>query len=91
MIADATHLNPGSRNKLLDKLNLDGVKLIAVNFTASFITCVERNEQRQGRACVPYNVLKSMFRDYRDPENDTKHIFDNILDVDARGIETVRC
>ena len=57
MIADATHLNLASRQKLLSKLNLENVKVIAVYFRVPLKTCLCRNEMRNGRVKVPEDVV----------------------------------
>jgi predicted kinase len=62
IFVDATHLNEKSRNKTLDKLNLDGVKLHAVNFEIPVEVCLSQNENRKndGRAYVPRSVIRRM-------------------------------
>jgi 2',3'-cyclic-nucleotide 3'-phosphodiesterase len=79
--ADATHLNETSRVKLLDALNLEGVKLIAVRFDTPLNICLKRNEKRAGRACVPRSVLRRMFHTKTDPAYDEKYKFDEIIIV----------
>lgn len=61
-IADATHINKQSRNKLLSNLNLEGVSVIAVYCDTPFDVCLERNDLRTGRQKVPYEEMKSMHR-----------------------------
>lgn len=79
--ADATHLNEKSRVKLLDALNLEGVKLIAVCFDTPLEVCLERNKKRAGRAYVPRSVLRRMFYSKTDPAFDEKYKFDEIIVV----------
>lgn len=79
--ADATHLNEKGRIKLLDCLNLEDVKLIAVRFDVPLEVCLERNEMREGRARVPKSVVRRMWHSRTDPEFDYKYKFDEIIAV----------
>ena len=62
VIADATHINANSRKKLLKKLNLSNVTVVAVVFETPVSRCIEQNKLREGRECVPrvaiYNMRK---------------------------------
>ena len=74
VIADATHLNWPSRRKLLHNLNLDHkVNIIPVVMTTPFDIAKERNNKRNGRACVPEKVLSNMNQHYTDPCYDPFH------------------
>lgn len=58
--ADATHLGPGSRKKLLKAINAKGYANLNVNviyFNVPVEVCIERNKQRDGRAQVPEDVF----------------------------------
>ncbi len=70
VIADATHLNKASRMKLLNRLNLNGVNVIPVYFNTPEHICQERNKQREGRACVPANVIHKMYLSRSHPSSD---------------------
>lgn len=71
---DATHITEGSRNKLLDALNLTNVKNIScIVVLPSLEDTLERNEKRTGRAYVPRSVIKRMYRQFERPEYDTKY------------------
>lgn len=74
VIADATHLNWASRVKLLNGLarNIDTsqVNVVPVVVTASFETCVRRNNERSGRAVVPKGVIRRMSYQLTDPKKD---------------------
>lgn len=84
VIADATHLNRGSRAKLLNALDLDGVKVIAFDmFDVPFEVCVERNAQRSGRERVPDDAMKNMKRYSSRPTQ--AEGFDTILKVEYKG------
>jgi predicted kinase len=75
VIADATHLNWASRNKLLTALGLRAgefpdMSVIPIVFNTSLNTCLERNENRKGRARVPKSVIRRMNYQMTDPKND---------------------
>lgn len=69
VIADATHLNPRSRDKVLnalaDVLNEIDIYLLWVN--VSLETALERNAQRKGRALVPESAIRNMYRNLESP------------------------
>ena len=60
VFADATHLNPASRNKLLNQVSgYDEVHAIVMLKTCD--TALKQNENRQGtRAYVPRSVIRRM-------------------------------
>ena len=71
---DATHITEGSRNKLLDALDLSNVKNITcIVIHPSLDKTLERNEQRTGRTYVPRGVIRRMYYQFERPENDTKY------------------
>lgn len=74
IIADATHLNWGSRHKLLKALekyiSLENVDVIPVVIEAKLKNTLERNKLRDGRARVPEDVIKRMLKSMSDPEKD---------------------
>ena len=47
-ILDATHLNERSRNKILDRLNLNDVNINVIYFKVPLNVCIDRNSQRTG-------------------------------------------
>lgn len=78
---DATHINEASREKLLRRLkNLENVNLNAVVFDISLETCLERNAQRTGRACVPETAIRNMYKNFRNPTLD-KRQYDKIIEM----------
>ena len=78
---DATHLNEASREKLLGRLkNLENINLNAVVFDISLETCLERNAQRTGRACVPETAIRNMYNNFRNPALD-KRQYDKIIEM----------
>lgn len=64
VIADATHLNPSSRQKLFSFLgdSIKNVEVIAVFMQTPLDICLERNELRKGtKTYVPPLQLKKMY------------------------------
>jgi len=64
-IADATHLNKISRDKLINAIyrmcpELD-FDIVMVYFDIPVEVCIFRNNKRSGRARVPENVIKNMY------------------------------
>lgn len=64
-IADATHLNKISRDKLINaiyrmcpELEFD---IVMIYFDIPVEVCIFRNNKRSGRARVPENVIKNMY------------------------------
>ena len=72
VIADATHLNSKSRNKVLYLLGFEKVKpdFIEVLYMKTPLeTCLERNELRKGtRGYVPRSVIHRMATSLQEPE-----------------------
>ena len=71
VIADATHLNEKSREKLLAALDLTYVHVNTVYFDIPLEICLKRNEQREGLAKVPPETIQSMKSGLTDPAHDT--------------------
>lgn len=84
-IIDATHLNERSRNKILDRLNLDDVDVNVIYFKVPLEVCIDRNSQRTGRAHVPTDVITKMYASYRYPTFHEKHHYNRIIEVDENG------
>lgn len=85
---DATHLNPKARRKTLNAFtNLNNISINSVYFDVPIETCIERNNQRTGRALVPVDVIYSMNRTYYIPT--FKEDFDIIKRIDKDGNEKV--
>lgn len=73
VVADATHLNPASRNKLLSRLRYDRHKVcVNVIYMATPLdTCIERNDTRRGtKTFVPDNDIISMNENLVEPNFD---------------------
>ena len=68
VFADATHISPASRTKLLRRLKLDkNTKITFEVFDFDLATAIERNNKREGRECVPHKIVKSMWKNFRAP------------------------
>lgn len=79
--ADATHLNWGSRRKLLYSLFLDNdVKICPVYFTTDLKTCLDRNSLRQGLKRVPEETIKDMYAKMTHPITD-EFAYDLIFEI----------
>lgn len=74
IIADATHLNWGSRRKLLQALvayyPIETLDIIPVVMDAKLEDTLERNKLRDGRARVPEETIRRMYRNISDPTKD---------------------
>lgn len=80
VIADATHLNPRARDKVLNALNKiiqkENITVYILWVNVSLETALERNAQRQGRALVPESAIKNMYRSLQAPvEREGFHIW----------------
>ena len=62
VIADATFLNENARVKFLRALgnSLENTKVTAIMMKTPLEVCLERNEQREGRAYVPRGAIRRM-------------------------------
>lgn len=71
-IADATHLNEISRDKLINSIcrarpNLE-FNIVMVYFDIPIEVCIFRNSKRSGLAHVPDNVIKKMYASFEFPK-----------------------
>lgn len=62
VVADATHLNAGSRAKLLKNLHNKPEKVYVLYVAVPLKVALERNTQRSGRALVPETSIRNMFQ-----------------------------
>ena len=75
---DATNLNEKSRNKVLDRLNIEDVELYAIVMKTPLEECLRRNAQREGRLCVPETALRRMFLSMTNPKGDQKYKYKEV-------------
>lgn len=68
-IVDATHLNCGSRTKLLRAIgtDLEGATVSAVVVLNDLETILKQNDEREGRAFVPRSVIRRMHATFEAP------------------------
>ena len=80
VVADATQLNQKSRNKLLDSLNLEGIKIIPFSFEFPCEICLNRNELRKNDelAYVPREVIRRMNEQFEKPTFSEKYTYSAI-------------
>ena len=88
VVADATQLNQKSRNKLLDSLNLEGIKIIPFSFEFPCETCLNRNELRKNDefSYVPREVIHRMNEQFEKPTFSEKYTYSAIARVNEGGI-----
>ena len=81
VIADATHITKASRKKLIEAINLplDSYNIIFVDFNTDLLTCLVRNEKREGRKKVPASVMRRMSLQKQTP---SKNEFVNVIGVE---------
>lgn len=75
VVADATHINWASRKKLINaiskEISLDNqLNIIPVMVRTNLALCLERNNQRKGRAVVPNDVVEKMYNRFTNPSLD---------------------
>lgn len=87
--ADATHVNIGSRTKLLRALGetLKNVKVECIFMKTSLEECFRRNDLRSGIKKVPQGALRRMF--YSSEEPTFEEGFDNIFFIKNNEIEVI--
>ena len=66
VFADATHINTGSRRKLLNEIYVE-CKKEAIYVNTPISICLERNSKREGRECVPESAIKRMYSQFEEP------------------------
>lgn len=84
--ADATHLNRGSRLKLLKALKVTPSTIEAVYFKVPLEIAQERNAQRAGRAFVPPEAVEKMYRAIEEPKwYEGMYVYNKIYIIDENG------
>lgn len=79
VIADATHISKKSRAKLLKALHLSSARKVAVWIEVPLDVALKQNTLRTGRACVPEDAIKRMYRYKVSPSKDEG--FDEVIYV----------
>lgn len=77
-IVDATHINAGSRSKLLRALgdSLKNIEINAIVIRTPLDVALERNSKREGLSLVPESAIRDMYSHFTIPTLDEG--FDNI-------------
>lgn len=70
VVADATHLNAGSRAKLLKNLHNKPDNVYVLYVAVPLEVALERNAQRSGRALVPETSIRNMFQSLSLPKKE---------------------
>ena len=81
IMADATHTIRKSREKLLKSLDLTGVNIFCISFEPTLKWCLDRNEERTGRAYVPREVIERMYKQFEPPRKDENYKYDFIFTI----------
>lgn len=69
-VVDATHISIGSRRKLFNSLDarMQGrYSTCMICFDPPLKTCIERNDERKGRAVVPHETIENMYENFKMP------------------------
>ena len=72
IFADATQLNVASRSKVLNQLKNKPNQTIVIYMITSLEETLKRNRQRTGRALVPDDVVKKMYKSMQKPTEKEK-------------------
>ena len=68
--ADATNINKKSREKLINRLNINPNKIIGYYMKTPLEVALKRNENRKGMAAVPASVITSIYNSLELPTED---------------------
>jgi predicted kinase len=80
VIADATHINAASRNKLVKNLSAQHYKKIIIVMGTPFEECMKRNAAREGITRVPDDAMYRMRNKFKMPNNFIEE-FDKVVTV----------
>ena len=81
VFADATHINWASRRKLIEHIhNREDLDIDVYYFKITLPLAIARNNQREGRARVPEDIIRRMYKQSTHPCEDpfTYHMIKNI-------------
>lgn len=81
VFADATNINEKSRNKLLNRLKLKGVKIHTLFIYAPLEVCIERNNKREGVKRLPEIVIKNFNDKLEIPSHNEKYKYKSLMEV----------
>ena len=86
VIADATHLNKKSRQKLLNALDLKDYVVFVLYFNVPLSTCLARNAKRTNRERVPKDVITDMYNHMTEPTLEEDERYFAILSINDEGL-----
>lgn len=89
VVADATHLNAGSRAKLLKNLHNKPDNVYVLYVAVPLEVALERNAQRSGRALVPETSIRNMFQSLSLPKKEEGIDVVLLLDENYKYTETI--
>ena len=81
--ADATHISWASRRKLLNRLNLEGVKVHIILIKTGLKECKYNNSLREGKERVDESVIEDFYNWFEDPKLD-RYDYESITEVRYR-------
>ena len=81
VIADATHINQRSRNKLLNKLKLQDVKIHILFINTPLEKCLERNHNRDESERVPDKFIFDIYKRLELPSHNEKYKYLSIIEI----------
>lgn len=81
VIADATHINEKSRNKLLNKLKLKDVKIHILFINTPIEKCIKRNSLREEYKRVPEKVIYDFYNRLEYPTHNEKYSYVSIIEI----------
>ena len=88
VVANATHLNERSRNKLLNSLGEDFLKDKLINciyMDVPLKVALERNAKREGLSLVPEDAIKRMYKSAYRPNYGERYEYNKIYIVNEKG------
>lgn len=79
VIADATHISKKVRKQFFRNVKTDGVRVVGIWVEVPLGVAIKQNAQRTGRARVPEEVIKQMYKNKFTPQEDER--FDEVIYV----------
>lgn len=89
VIADATHLSKRSRKQFFRNVKIDDVRVVGIWVEVPLNVALKQNRQRTGRACVPEEVIKQMYKSKLTPRDNEP--FDEIIYVNPHEDIALGC
>lgn len=77
VIADATHISKKARKQLFKNVKANAQRIVGVWVEVPLDIALKQNAARTGRACVPGDVIRQMYKRKLTPQNDEP--FDEVI------------